>query len=91
MKQSISAILATAKMRLTSTLNSIINESELPSQLYESVLLEMLLEIRQQKVSELISENTQLHNRVSELDSENAQLHNRISELEKGESNEKQD
>lgn len=77
MKQSISAILANAKMRLTGTLNSIISESELPSQLYESVLLEMLLEIRQQKMSELISENLQLHNR--------------ISELEKSEASEKQD
>lgn len=77
MKQSISAILANAKMKLTGVLNSIISESELPSQLYESVLLEMLLEIRQQKMSELISENIQLHNR--------------ISELEKSETNEKQD
>lgn len=77
MNQSISAALSAAKIQLTSTLNKIINESELPSQLYESVLLEMLLEIRQQKVSELALENMQLHNR--------------ISELEQGESNEKQD
>lgn len=78
MNKSISSILAMAKIRLTSTLNAIISESELPSQLYESVLLEMLLELRQQKISELISEN--------------AQLHSRISELEKGDSkNEKQD
>lgn len=77
MNQSISAILATAKLELTSTLNSIIGENKLPSQLYESVLLEMLLEIRQQKMSELISENVQLHKR--------------ISELEQGETNEKQE
>ena len=77
MNQSISAALSAAKMQLTSTLNKIISESELPSQLYESVLLEMLLEIKQQKVSELALENMQLHNR--------------ISELEQGESNEKQD
>ena len=77
MNQSISAALSAAKMQLTSTLNKIISEGELPSQLYESVLLEMLLEIKQQKVSELAIENIQLHNR--------------ISELEKGESNEKQD
>jgi hypothetical protein len=77
MNQSISSILGNAKMRLTSTLNAIIDEGKLPTQLYESVLLEMLLEIRQQKLSELVSENVQLYNR--------------ISELEKGESNEKQD
>lgn len=70
MNKSISSVLASAKMRLTSTLNSIISESELPSQLYESVLLEMLLEIRQQKMSELIAENAQLHTRISELEGE---------------------
>lgn len=77
MNQSISSILGSAKMRLTSTLNAIIDESKLPSQLYEGVLLEMLLEIRQQKFSELVSEN--------------AQLHNRILVLEKSEPDEKQD
>lgn len=77
MNQSISAVLSTAKMQLTSALNKIISESELPSQLYENVLLEMLLEIKQQKISELAIENMQLHSRVSE--------------LEQGEPNEKQD
>lgn len=77
MKQSISAVLSTAKMQMTSTLNKIISESELPSQLYESVLLEMLLELKQQKLSELVAENMQLHNR--------------ISEFEQGEINEAQD
>lgn len=75
MNKSISAVLASAKIRLTSVLNSIISESELPSQLYESVLLEMMLELKQQRIAELIAENTQLHNR--------------INELEQGESNEK--
>ena len=75
MNKSISAVLASAKIRLTGVLNSIINESELPSQLYESVLLEMMLELKQQKIAELIAENTQLHNH--------------INELEQGESNEK--
>ena len=75
MNQSISSILGNAKMKLTGTLNTIIEENKLPSQLYESVLLEMLIEIKQAKFAELISEN--------------AQLHSRISELEKGEPNEK--
>lgn len=68
MNQSISADLSAAKIQLTSTLNKIISESELPSQLYESVILEMLLEIRQQKISELAIENMKLHNRISELE-----------------------
>lgn len=72
MEKSISAILATAKMQLTGMLNKIINESELPSQLYESVLLEMLLEIRQQKISELVAENSRLYNRISELEKSEA-------------------
>lgn len=75
MNKSISAVLASAKIRLTSVLNSIISESELPSQLYESVLLEMMLELKQQRIAELIAENTQLHNR--------------INDLEQGEANEK--
>lgn len=66
MNQSISAVLSTAKMQLTSTLNKIISESELPSQLYENVLLEMLLEIKQQKISELAIENVQLRNCLTE-------------------------
>lgn len=66
MNKSISAILATAKMKLTSTLNSIINENELPSQLYESVLLEMLLEFKQQKISELTVENARLNESISQ-------------------------
>lgn len=72
MEKSISAILATAKMQLTGMLNKIINESELPSQLYESVLLEMLLEIKQQKISELVAENSRLYNRTSELEKSEA-------------------
>lgn len=72
MEKSISAILATAKMQLTGMLNKIINESELPSQLYESVLLEMLLEIKQQKISELVAENSRLYNRISELEKSEA-------------------
>lgn len=64
MNKSISTILASAKMQLTTTLNKIIEESELPSQLYENVLLEMLLEIKQQKVMEITAENAQLHNRI---------------------------
>lgn len=72
MEKSISAILATAKMQLTGMLNKIINESELPSQLYESVLLEMLLEIKQQKISELVAENSRLYNRISELEKSKA-------------------
>lgn len=66
MNQSISAALSAAKIQLTSTLNKIISENNLPSQLYENVLLEMLLEIKQQKMSEIAIENIQLHNRIDE-------------------------
>lgn len=76
MNKSISAILATAKNRLTNTLNAIISENELPSMLYETVIQEMLIEIKQQKINELAVENVRLHS---------------LLEQERGEPNEKQD
>lgn len=76
MNKSISAILATAKNRLTNTLNVIISENELPSMLYEIVLQEMLLEIKQQKINELAVENTHLYS---------------LLEQGRGEADEKQD
>lgn len=82
MNQSISAAFSAAKIQLTSTLNKIISESEIPSQLYESVLLEMLLEIKQQKISELAVENMQLHNRIDEA---NKQIEDYKQQVEKQE------
>ena len=82
MNQSISSILGNAKIQLTSTLNKIISENELPSQLYENVLLEMLLEIKQQKISEIAIENMQLHNRIDEA---NKQIEDYKQQLEKQE------
>lgn len=82
MNQSISAALSAAKIQLTSTLNKIISENELPSQLYENVLLEMLLEIKQQKISEIAIENMQLHNRIDEA---NKQIEDYKQQLEKQE------
>lgn len=82
MNQSISAALSAAKIQLTSMLNKIISENELPSQLYENVLLEMLLEIKQQKISEIAIENMQLHNRIDEA---NKQIENYKQQVEKQE------
>lgn len=79
MNQSVSTILAMTKMQLTSTLNKIISENNIPSHLYESVIMDMLLEIRNQKEIELVAENIHLRNRILEL------------EQEQGEKNEKND
>lgn len=68
MNQSVSTILAVAKMQLTSTLNKIIGENNIPSHLYESVIMDMLLEIRNQKEIELAAENIHLRNRILELE-----------------------
>lgn len=64
MNKSITANLTAAKIELTNALNKIISDSKLPSQLYENVLFEMLLEIEQQKVVELTVENMQLYDHI---------------------------
>ncbi len=66
----LSVLLENTKIRMTDSVNKVIQESNLPAYLIEGILLDILVEIRKQKNLELVSDYASMNeeNQKSEED-----------------------